>query len=332
MDGRRADIDVDYRSPTFPLALFNGHLTSANSDVRAGSNYGRHTNRWAGFGNWWQSIFGVRMSAPSDAAAKEIGLIPLTPRAGKKDIDVMVDDFLRAWLVDGDIPAAMGYVSERSYACLAQEGDDRSAFDLGLAPVQLMLNLKAAHEALGSRDSLEGLVTGVRLTRPGLKVVTQPHHQQFVIYAVPDDVAAAFDCESRLTLGDPKKERRAYGRYFGAVFFIDGQKDYSLALLWARENGYWKIVSWQAEPIDDDEGAQATDDTPAMPTPAAPSGASTRADAALVDSAKGFLESWLVRKDYDAAFKYLSPASYACYNLGVAPRRRRRLRPLTPRH
>lgn len=33
-DGRHADIDVDYRSSSFPAGLFNGHLTAANSDVR----------------------------------------------------------------------------------------------------------------------------------------------------------------------------------------------------------------------------------------------------------------------------------------------------------
>jgi hypothetical protein len=31
----------------------------------------------------------------------------------------MVNDFLKAWLVDGDILAAMGYISEHSFACLA---------------------------------------------------------------------------------------------------------------------------------------------------------------------------------------------------------------------
>jgi hypothetical protein len=37
-DGKRADIDVDYRSSKFPNALVNGHLRAANSDVRAGNN------------------------------------------------------------------------------------------------------------------------------------------------------------------------------------------------------------------------------------------------------------------------------------------------------
>ena len=44
---------------------------------------------------------------------------------------------------------------------------DPSAFDRGLAPVQIMVNLKAAHDALGRRDSLEGLTIGVPLRSLG---------------------------------------------------------------------------------------------------------------------------------------------------------------------
>ena len=122
----------------------------------------------------------------------------------------MVPDFLQAWLVEGNVVAAMGYVSERAYACLAQDSPDPSAFDRGLAPVQILVNLKAAHEALGKQDSLEGLAIGVSLTIPGLRAVPQPHQAQFVLYEVPDDIAARFDCASRLTPGAPTKGSRAY--------------------------------------------------------------------------------------------------------------------------
>ena len=36
-------------------------------------------------------------------------------------------------------------------------------------------------------------------------------------------------------------------------------------------------------------------------------------------AAKTFLEAWLIRKDYDAAFAFLSPNSYACYDLERDP-------------
>jgi hypothetical protein len=310
LDGRQADIDVDYRASSFPVSLFNGHLSAANSDVRAGKNAERHAEQWSGFQNWWRSFLGVRYDRAPDADTNLALALPKIPRAGKKDIKEMVPDFLQAWLVEGDVVAAMGYVSERSYACLAQEVPDPSAFDRGLAPFQILVNLKAAHDAIGKRESLEGLTTGVDLTIPGLRVVSQPH-AGFVLYDVPDDIVARFDCESQLTPGAPKASR-AYGRHFGATFRVAGPgKDAAVALLWAKEDGYWKIVSWHT--------SAKPDETPAPPAPPDPKVERIKADLTLVNAAKAFVETWLIRKNYDAAFQYLSSKSYACYDLVRGP-------------
>lgn len=313
-DSRRADVDVDYRSSGFPVALFNGHLTSSNSDVRAGDNYDRHTNRWAGFQNWWRGFFGIRLKGDPDEGIDDRSQgIPREPRAGRKNIDEMMHDFLTAWLVEGDVMAAMGYVSDRAYACLAEDRDDPLSFDRGMAPFQLLTRLKAAHDALGEHDSLEGLTIGVHLTDPAVKLVEQPYHTQFVLHSIPDDVAADLDCESRLTLGDPKAARREYGNYFGGSFYVNSPRgrDQSLGLLWGKEDGYWKIVSWQSEPIEED--------TPALATAPEVQVVHIPADQSLVDAGRDFLESWLIRKDYDAAFRYLSEKSYACYDLLRGP-------------
>src|SRR4030095_646778 len=148
--------------------------------------------------------------------------LPKVPRAGKKNIDVMVPDFLQAWLVEGDIVEAMGYVSERSYACLAQDTPDPSAFDRGLAPFQILVNLKAAHDALGKHDSFEGLTTAVPLTIPGLRLVDQPHQDHFAIYEVSDAVAVRFDCESRLMPGVATRGSGTQGQHFAATFRVAG--------------------------------------------------------------------------------------------------------------
>ena len=115
-------------------------------------------------------FLGVNLQrAPADEKPSVLAL-PRVPRAGNKSIDVMANDFLSAWLVEGDIVAAMGYVSERAWA-IAQNADDLSAIDRGMAPFQLLTNLKAAHDTLGPRTSLDGLIVGVRLATPALKVV-----------------------------------------------------------------------------------------------------------------------------------------------------------------
>jgi hypothetical protein len=315
MDGRLADIDVDYRSSSFPVGLFNGHLSVANSDVRAGDNAERHAGRWSGFQNWWRSFFGVSLERAPDAKDAIPALaLPKVPRAGKKNINEMVPDFLRAWLVEGNMVAAMGYVSERSYACLAQDTPDPSAFDRGLAPVQILVNLKAAHDALGKHDSLEGLTIGLPLPIPGLRAVSQPHQTQFVLYDVPDDVAVRFDCASQLTPGAPTKRPRAYGQHFAAIFRLAGAaNDTSIALLWAKEDGYWKIVSWHVAP--------KPDETPVPTAPPEPTVEQIKADLVLVHAAKTFMDTWLIRKDYDAAFGFLSTKSYACYDLVRGPDR-----------
>ncbi len=155
--------------------MFNGHLNESNSDVRAGNNDERHAARWSGFQNWWRDFFGVRVErAPDAVETNSAPVLPKIPRAGKKDIKAMVPDFLQAWLLEGDIVAAMGYVAERSYACLAEDAPDPSAFDRGLAPFQILVNLKAAHDALGKHDSFEGLMTAVPLTISGLRLMAPP--------------------------------------------------------------------------------------------------------------------------------------------------------------
>ena len=78
-----------------------------------------------------------------------------------------------------------------------------------------------------------------------------------------------------------------------------------------REDGYWKIASWK---VGSDEAT-----TPPPEPVAETKVARISADPTLVSAATGFLESWLVRNDYDAAFNYLSPKSYDCYNLERNP-------------
>jgi hypothetical protein len=211
-----------------------------NSDVRAGDNADRHAARWIGFQNWWRNFFGVSLST-ADAAEPGKGEPGGVPRVGNKPVEAMTEDFLKAWLLEGNIREAMNYVSPRAYACMAEEADDPSTFDRGMAPFVLAHRLKASHDAVGARTSLEGLTVGVRLTTPGLRLVKQAHHAQYVVYAVPDDLAAVFDCESSSLLARSAGARRAYGNYFGATFYIKGPASAtSLAMLWGRERGYWQ--------------------------------------------------------------------------------------------
>jgi hypothetical protein len=78
--------------------------------------------------------------------------------------------------------------------------------------------------------------------------------------------------------------------------------------MWHKEGGYWKIVSYDVEPESLEEGGLAEVYTPpgTKPVPR------VAGDPGLVEASTGFLEAWLVRKDYERAFSYISPSCYPC--------------------
>ena len=239
-EGYRADIDVDYRPSGFPQALFNGHLSSSNSDVRSGNNHQRHVNRLGeGLEAWWQGLFGLPVRVSENDGRQEI--VPQQPPADKLKLQAAVHDFLNLWLVEGAVNVAVSYISDRAYECMQLEQEE--PLDRGMAPIILMKGMGAVHETLGEVSSLEDATVGVRLNNPELKVVENKHHAQFVLYDVPTDVAASFECINRtkVVAQTSVKADLRYGKYYGSIFYIGGPvRGETVALLWAKESGYWQ--------------------------------------------------------------------------------------------
>ena len=133
-EGTRADIDVDYRSSKIPQALFNGHLTSSNSDVRAGDNAGRHSKRWSGFIAWWQDIFGEKKFAHNKGSADLLQHDPpeletavgvnRVPGAHIADLHEAAREFLTDWLVRREYDQAMTFLSDHALACINVDEDN----------------------------------------------------------------------------------------------------------------------------------------------------------------------------------------------------------------
>ncbi len=151
-DGERADIDVDYRSSAFPVVLFDGHLTAANSDVRAGDNYDRHLSRWQGFLNWWRQLFGLpvaKATLPQDEPpTSTMDPFPSVPRVRSTEaVAVAVEDFLSTWLVQRQPERVMPYFSERSYACVLEL--EPGSEDTMMAPFRILRDMKEVNLVLG---------------------------------------------------------------------------------------------------------------------------------------------------------------------------------------
>jgi len=316
-DDKRADIDVDYRASGFPSALFNGHLTASNSDVRAGNNHERHNGRWEGLDGWWRGLFGLRLRKSSYEDEGGEFVVPDDRPAGKKKLQDATLDFLQSWLVEGEPNLSVAYVSDDSLGCMALLPSEMP--DPGMARPRLLMRMRAVHLGLGKPEKLSDRVVGVRLNDPALRVIRQPHHSQFVLYEVPNDVAGSFMCDARAEGARKTKvgkgARQQYGKYFAAIFFVKGYQEHgaTVVLLWQKVTGHWRIVAWDSEP----EGVP--DEALRDLRPAADSDEIViqRVDGpvALADAASGFFTSWLVKKDYQRASGYISDTSLACLGL-----------------
>ena len=254
-DGLRADIDVDYRSSKSPQAMWNGHLSSSNSDVRAGDNYKRHNQRWSGLVNWWQGVFGklsVEEAEPPDllTSPKEAPT-PLPPDrpagAPIEKAEDAIQEFLTDWLVRRKYDEALQLVSDKALSCVGT--DTGPAGNTPQHRQQLRDLMKQASERLGTFSNLTDAIDAVIPWRKAFRIIKHPFDGDFTLLEAPDAFARAFACQGRsdatLTkaLDDPNP---SYGNYYGAVFRVKKVSQGGvLGLLWTKENGAWRLVAWK---------------------------------------------------------------------------------------
>lgn len=314
-DGLRGDIDVDYRSSEFPIMLLNGHLTSSNSDVRAGNNDERHNGTWQGLQNWWRDFMGIVVGdVPSADAASVKSKVATEPRlAAGATPENAITDFMTAWLVEQDPGTAVGYIAPRAFACL--ETGRGVPVDRGVARLQLASTMLAVNAKIGKITSLAQAAGGVSLTGQRANEMPQSNRDAFVMYDLRDDLAQSLDCENRLhpELADAKLARSTdFGHYVGAVFRLKAGevRGDSVATIWSEENGAWRLIAYATEP-------ELTPGTlPSAPPPSANAAPLpvVEGDPAMLRASTDFFNAWFIQKNTAAAFAQMSPASYTCLN------------------
>src|SRR3954470_19752723 len=248
-DGKRADIDVDYRSSKFPAALLNGHLTASNSDVRSGNNDVRHNQQWSGMNSWWRSILGIPMLVARSPSGSDPVSEPLVKASAKPE--VAVRDFLNSWLVDQKPEKATAYFAPSAFSCM--EIEQGTPLDYGVAKFSMLMALREANDRVGKVAKLSDVSSGVRLSGPRGKVIAQPYESEFVLYDVREDLAEQMKCANQL---DPSlvsakaANSKAFGKYVGAVFKVKAgaQDGKTVMALWAKEDGFWKLITYDVDP------------------------------------------------------------------------------------
>jgi hypothetical protein len=315
-DGARSDIDVDYRSSKFPAAVVNGHLSAANSDIRAGDNVDRHNQRWSGLSDWWRNLFGLPASGQKDV--KPDGrepMLPTVPRAGQGKVQEAMQDFLTAWLMEQKPELALAYISRRAYACVPPD-EPGQPVDQGMAPFRLLMSMAQANRAFGKPAGLAAVVKGVPLNAGWLKPVKNHNPALFSLYEVPEELGTAADCAGGMEAAAAKLTKATklkYGEFYLAGFRLATAEvqGATLYLLWTKEAKNWKAVAIKREPAEAPPMA-LPDLRPEEPPAAKP--AMLPGDPVMVNAATDFFTSWLTAKNVAKSLEFVSPSLYPCLN------------------
>jgi hypothetical protein len=258
-DGLTADIDVDYRTSKAPRSLFNGHLTSSNSDVRAGDNTRRHQRRWSGFANWWSDAFGaVRFGENSDEGSGPFGGAPtrsvttVPPNrpadASIPDVADAVQEFLTDWIIRRNYQEAFAFFAPDVLRCVADsmEMNPKASPDrLRQASLQL---LERAANQWGRPTSLSLAMNPVVPWSPAVRIVKHAFEQDFTIVEAPTELGELYECGATAPKAFVPSSTPQYGTYYGAVLQVvsEGRPGGTMVLVWRRVNGEWRLVSYRA--------------------------------------------------------------------------------------
>jgi hypothetical protein len=312
-DHKLSDVDVDYRSSGFPKALVNGHLSAANSDVRAGNNLDRHAGRWSGLNGWWRDVFGqlgAGGAPPKEAATERLGHIPMNPGVkADQGADKSAHDFLQSWVVAKEPNKSVAYFSRRSYPCL-EVFAQKSAQPVpqGMIRLQTLKAMQKFSDSLGAVNSVTDVFEPADKWPQALKPVKNAYPSEFRLVNLPSDMGQDEECVAIPT--DSKKSSEE--KYFATAF--RGKKGDSqskvMSLLWAQERGYWKIIAIRIE--DSSDTGLVPNNSATVAVPAVEEPRSIAGDPASLKDITQFYQTWIVERNVNQASLFASQRSYQC--------------------
>jgi hypothetical protein len=313
-DHKLSDVDVDYRSSGFPKALVNGHLSAANSDVRAGNNLARHDGRWTGLNGWWRDVFGqlgAGGARPKETATERLGNIPMNPGVkADQGVDKSAHDFLQSWVVAKEPNKSVTYFSRRSYPCLeVLAKKSTQPVPPGMIRLQTLKAMQRFGDSLGAVNSVADVFEPAEKWSQALKPVKNAYPSEFRLVSLPSDMGQDEECIAAPSDDSGKKSQEKYFATAVRAKMGDG-RDKVMSLLWAQEGGYWKIIAIRIE--DGSDAGLVPTNGAAPATPAVDEPRNISGDPALVKDVAQFYQSWIAKRNVSEASRFASQRSYRC--------------------
>jgi hypothetical protein len=144
------------------------------------------------------------------------------------------------------------YVSPRSNACVKlylADGQKPPATESEYAQ-SIQASLTRVGKNVGKVQHLRDALEPVKPEHEDLKIVEHTAEHAYTLAAVPDSLVSSFECEKRSTKNPYTSDDAAqnvYGNYYATLFTFRTAGDHpaALTLLWGKDNGQWKIISYE---------------------------------------------------------------------------------------
>jgi hypothetical protein len=219
--------------------------------VRAGDNPRLHNGRWSGLVFWWQERFGKLQSSlarPVDLANTDRAMGPATPLppdrpsgASPDKVEDAAQEFLTDWLVRRQYDQALEFLSPQAFACLTLGDDGRSqALDATGARREARRLMEYANARLGPRADLTSAIVAFTPRNPDRPVTDHPFKREFLLGPVPEAEARQYLCNQAAA-----PAAGTATDYYAVIFAFRVDGGGTLGMLWNREGGRWKLVSYQ---------------------------------------------------------------------------------------
>ena len=154
------------------------------------------------------------------------------------------------WLVRQDVDEALEFLSDSSLACINTDDDPDDEVLRDDQARRLMKELmEALNDEMGDRDNLAEAIEAVMPVDPTVRMVQHPFENDFAVGELTVEHAERYLCEKiPAPPGTAVPQPTDYGIYWAALFRFKMERDQGgvLGLLWQKENGNWKIVSYEA--------------------------------------------------------------------------------------
>ena len=153
-------------------------------------------------------------------------------------VEDAVQEFLTDWSLGVSTPGPR-FLSPRAYACLNLNEDARGqALDASGARRELRRIMTYANEKLGAHSNLTSVVSAFTPRDPERVVIDHAFKREFLLTPLTE-------AQARRTCAMEQPRLRRQRGPVGAVFQFRIAGGGLFGLLWTREDGMWKLVSYQ---------------------------------------------------------------------------------------